>query len=33
MDINSILIQLKQERPHLQSPLELYEKVLRFCKN
>jgi FdhE protein len=33
MDINSILIQLKQERPHLQSPLELYEKVLKFCKN
>jgi len=33
MDVEVIIKKLKEEKPYLKSPLELYEKVLTFNKN
>ncbi|PMP68635.1 MAG: formate dehydrogenase accessory protein FdhE [Thermodesulfobacterium geofontis] len=33
MEIENIIENLKEERPYLKSPLELYERVLKFNKN
>jgi FdhE protein len=32
MEIKNLIKTLKEERPHLKSPLELYEKILEFNK-